>query len=145
MLWRYSRVDEKNDHSENELNPDSESSRPQQSSSLVGEDFRSLLKTISTENSDVTIETTRMISEKIFNQMSMKLNEIKFSLSFQRQKAIITAKVEKVLPSIQNTLDTQRTTYFTVVDWGSCGLLQSPKATNFTTVDRRSSELQPRS
>ena len=50
MLANYSRDDERNDHSENELNLDSGSSRPQQNSNLVGEDFRSLLNTNSKES-----------------------------------------------------------------------------------------------
>ena len=58
MLGSYSRIDEGNYQSENELNLDSESSRPQRNSNLTGEDFRSLL-TNSRENSQTTIETTR--------------------------------------------------------------------------------------
>ena len=50
MLGSYSRDDVGNDQSENELNLDSESSRPQRNSNVTGEDFRSLL-TNSRENS----------------------------------------------------------------------------------------------
>ena len=71
MLGNYSRNDERNDESENELNLDSESSRPQRNSNATGEDFRSLL-TNSRENSEITIETTRMINEEISNQMSFQ-------------------------------------------------------------------------
>ena len=39
--------------------------------------------------------------------MSRKLNEIKSSLNSQIQDAFTTAIAEEVLPSIQNTLDTQ--------------------------------------
>ena len=69
MLGSYSRDDEENDISEN-----SGSNRPQQSSNGIGEVFRSLLNTNSRENSEITIETTRMINEDISNQMSRKLN-----------------------------------------------------------------------
>ena len=62
MLRNYSRDNERNYQIEKELNPDSESSRPQQSFNLVGEDFRSLLITKIRENSETTVETTRMIS-----------------------------------------------------------------------------------
>ena len=41
MLGRYSRVDEENDISENGVNLDSGSNRPQQNSNVIGEDFRS--------------------------------------------------------------------------------------------------------
>ena len=58
MLGNYSRNDQENDHKENEINFDSESSRPQRTSNVTGEDFRSLL-TNSRENSEITLETTR--------------------------------------------------------------------------------------
>ena len=83
MLGSYSREDEDNNASENEANLDSGSNRPQQSSNVIVEDFRSLLNTNSRENSEITFETTRMISEEISNQMSRKLHEIKSSLSFK--------------------------------------------------------------
>ena len=79
MLGSYSRDYEENDISENGVNLDSGSNRPQQSSNVIGEDFRSLLNTNSRENSETTIETTRMINEEISSQMSRKLNEIKSS------------------------------------------------------------------
>ena len=82
MLGNYSRNDEENDHSENEINLDSESSRPQRTSNVTGEDFRSLL-TNSRENSEITIEITRMINEEISNQNSRRTNEVKTSLNFQ--------------------------------------------------------------
>ena len=44
MLGSYSRNDEMNDRSENELNLDSESSRPQRNSNVRGEDFRSIVE-----------------------------------------------------------------------------------------------------
>ena len=80
--------------------------RPQQNSNVVGEDFRSLIPN-SHENSEITIETTRMISDEVSSQVTRRLNEIKDSLHFQIQKAITTAVTEKVLPSIQISLDTQ--------------------------------------
>ena len=134
MLGRHSRNDEGNDQSEN---LDSESNSPQRNSNLSGDDFKSLL-TNSRENSEITIETTRLINEKISNQMSRRLNEIKTSLDSQIQNDIITAIVETVLPSIQNTLDLQGRAIFTVVDLESGGLQVSPRAANFTVVDRRS-------
>ena len=87
MLGSYSGNVEGNDQSENEMHLDSESSRPQRNSNTTGEDFRSLL-TNSRENSEITIETTRLINEEITNQMSRKLNEIKMSRNSQIQNAI---------------------------------------------------------
>ena len=141
MLGSYSRDDEENDISENGINLDSGSSRPQQSSNVIGEDFRSLLNTNSRENSEITIETTRLINEEISNQMSRKLNEFKSSLNIQIQDAIRNAITEKILPSIQNTLEMQDRGNHTIVDRGSIGLHDSPKSANFTTGDRRSSGL----
>ena len=90
----------------------------------------------------MTIETTGMISEEVSNQVPRKLHEIKSSLNSQIQDAITTAITEKVLPAIQNTLDTQGRAKFTVVDRGSNGLHEGPTAAIFTAVDRRSSGLQ---
>ena len=129
-LRSYSRDEDRNNQSEDELNLASGSSRPQQSSNLVGEDFRSLLNTNIRENSEMTSETTRMISGEILNQMSRKLNEIRSSLNSQIQDAITTAIAEKVLPSIQNTLGVQGRSNFTVEDRRSSGLQVSPGAVN---------------
>ena len=142
MLGSYYRCDEENNISENEGNLDSGSSRPQQSSNVIGEDFRSLLNTNIRENSEITIETTRLINEKISNQMSRKLNEVKTSLSSQVQEAITAAITNTVLPAIQNTLETQGRLDFTVVDRGSNGPHLSPGPTDFTVRDRRSGGLQ---
>ena len=142
MIGSYSRDENRNEQSESELNLDLGSKRPQQSSNLIGEDFRSLLYTNSRENSEMTVETNRMISEEINNQMSRKLNEIREILNYQIQDAITSAITDKVLPSIQNTLSKQGRVNFTVVDRGSCGPHEGPTAANSTTVDQRSSGLQ---
>ena len=115
--------------------------RPERNSNVLGEDFRSLL-TNSRENSEVTIEMTRMISEETSNQVSRRLNEIKDGLSFQIQDAIPTAIAEKVLPSIQNTLNTHGGANFTAVDRESNWLQEGPRTNNFTVVDRESNWLQ---
>ena len=141
MLGSYSRDDEENNMSENEMNLGSGSSRPQQSSNVIGEDFRSLLNTNSRENSEITIQTTRLINEEISNQVTRKLNEIKTSLNSQIQDAITVAITRTVLPSIQNTLETQGRSNFTVVDRGSNGPHPSPMPTDSTIKDRRSSGL----
>ena len=141
MLGSYSRNDEGNDQSENELNLNSDSSRPQRNSNVTGEDFKSLL-TNSRENREVTIETTRLINEEIANQMSRRLNEIKSDFNSRIQMAITAAVADTVLPSIQNTLEMQGRSNFTMVDRASNGPHPGPKTDNFTMVDRRSSGLQ---
>ena len=130
MLGSYARDGERIEQSENELNLDSGSNRLHQNSNLVGEDFRSLLNTNSRENSEITIETTRMINEEISNQMSGKLNEIKTSLNSQIQSAISAAITITILPSIQNTLGMQGRSNFTVVDRGSDGPQRNPEVVN---------------
>ena len=142
MLGSYDRDDERAEQSESELNLDSGSNRLHQNPNLVGEDFRSLLNTNSRENSEVTVETTRLINEEISNQMSRRLNEIKSSLNSQIQNAISAAIADTVLPSIQNTLETQGRTNFTIMDRGSNELHPSSKAGDFTKEDRRSNGLQ---
>ena len=142
MLGKYSRDDKENNISENEVNLDSGSSRPQQSSNVIGEDFRSLLNTNCRENSEIAIETTRLINEEISNQMSRKLNEVKTSLNSQIQEAITAAITSTVLPSIQNTLEKQGRPNIITVDRGSNGLHPSQRSTDFTIRDRRSSGLQ---
>ena len=141
MLGSYSRDDE-NNASEDGMNLDLESNRLQQSSNVIGEDFRSLLNTNSRENSQVTIETTRIISDEVSNQISRRLNEINTSLKFQIQDAISNAITEKILPSIQNTLEMQGRPNSTMVDRRSNGLHPSPRSTEFTIKDQRSSGLQ---
>ena len=64
LLRNYSRNDEKYDQSEDEMNLGSGSGRPQQNTNLVVEDFRSLLDFNSRENSEMTTETTGMISDE---------------------------------------------------------------------------------
>ena len=139
MLGSYARDDERIEQSENELNLESGSNRPHQNSNLAGEDFRSLLNTNSRENSEITIETTRMINEEISNQMSGKLNEIKTSLNSQIQSAISAAITNTILPSTQNSLGMQGRSDFTVVDRGSDGLQLGPRTSNFTMEGQRSS------
>ena len=116
MLGSYDRDDERAEQSESELNLDSGSNRLHQNPNLAGEDFRSLLNTNSRGNSEVTVETTRLINEEISNQMSRRLNEIKSSLNSQIKNAVSAAIADTVLPSIQNTLEMQGRTNFAMVD-----------------------------
>ena len=141
MLGNYSTINQDEDRSEAEINLDSESSRPLRTSNVTGEDFRSLL-TNSRENSEITIETNRLINEEISNQMSRRLNEIKTSLNSQIQNAITAAITETVLPSIQNVLEMQGRPNFTVVDRASNGPHPATRTGNSTVEDQRSSGRQ---
>ena len=141
MLGNYSTINQDDDRSEAEINLDSESSRPLRTSNVTGEDFRSLL-TNSRENSEITIETNRLINEEISNQMSRRLNEIKTSLNSQIQNAITAAIADTVLPSIQNVLEMQGRPNFTIVDRESNGPHPAPRTGNSTVEDQRSSGRQ---
>ena len=141
MLGSYTSNEVRDDQSENELNLDSESSKPQRNSNLTGEDFRSLL-TNSRENREITVETSRLINEEISNRVSRRLNEIKTSVDSQIQDAITSAITSTVLPFIQNTLEMQGRANFTMVDRGSVGPHPGPKVANSTMEYQRSSGLQ---
>ena len=123
------------------MNLDSESGRLQRNSNVTGEDFRSLL-TNSRENSEITIETTRLINDEICSHLSRKLNEIKTNLNSQIQNAISTAITNTVLPSIQNTLNMQGEPNFNIVDPRSNEPHQGLKAACSVSKNLRSSERQ---
>ena len=81
-----------------------------QPSNPIGEDFRSLIKTNSRGNSEITIETARMINKYITTQVTRKLDEIRDDFKNQIVEVINTintAITEKVLPSIQNVFEVQ--------------------------------------
>ena len=71
------------------------------------EDFRLLLNRNLTEISGVTVETRRMVCSGITSQMSRRLQEIESDFNAHIVEAINCAIVEKVLPSIQNTVKSQ--------------------------------------
>ena len=68
MLGSYSRNVETNGYNDSDINQDSESNRLQRNSNLVGEDSGPLPNTTSRENSEITMGTTRMISDEITNK-----------------------------------------------------------------------------
>ena len=142
MIGCYSRDDERNEQSENDLNLDSGSSMPQQNSNLTEEDFRSLLNTSSRENSKITIENTRIIGDEIASQVTTKLNDIRSSLPWQNQEAINTAITERVLPSIENSLVARGGANVTMEDQRANRLHDNPRAPIFTKMDYKSSGLQ---
>ena len=56
---------------------DPESRRRQQDLDQNEGNYRSLLNTNSSENSEITVETSRMINSEISSQMSRKMEEMK--------------------------------------------------------------------
>ena len=79
------------------------------------EDFRSLLNTNSRENSEIIIETAKLINSEITSQVSKKLNELKRDLNTEILDSINLARSEKVLAVIQNTMESNDRV------WGICG------------------------
>ena len=127
MFGNYLRNIEGNEQDESEVNVDSGSNRPQQNSNIIRENFRSLLSINSRENSEMILETTRMMSDEIANHVSRRLTEIRLSLNSQIQDVISTTITEKVLPFIQNTLDVQGRKKSTIMDQRSSGRHRNPE------------------
>ena len=70
--------------------------------------YRSLLNTNLSENSEIAVETSRMINSEISSQMSRKIEEMKSDLNSHILKANNSAIEERILPSIENVLASSR-------------------------------------
>ena len=73
------------------------------------------------ENSEITVETSRAINSEISSQMSRKLEEMRSDLNSHILNAIDSAIEEKVIPSIRNALESQNSTKNTNTDLRSAG------------------------
>ena len=62
------------------------------------------MNTDSSENSEITVETSRMINSEIASQMSRKFVEKKTDLNSHILELLNTAFEEKILPSIENAI-----------------------------------------
>ena len=139
MLGSYSRDAQVEQGNISDVEGDFESDRRQQSTDLVEGNFRSLLNTNVSENSEITAETMRAINSEISSQMSRKLDEMKSDLNLQIMDAINSAIQEKVLPSIENTLNSVKTTQNTKWDIRSDGRHSSLVGQSASNSDPRSS------
>ena len=139
MLGSYSRNELDCQLGEREAELDLESNGPQ-TSNTISEDFRSLINTNSRENSEITIETARLINNEITSQMTRKLDEIRSDLNSQILEVINSAITEKVLPSIQNVLGVQNPESDAIRDSQSGRLNRSPED-RFGHMDRQSQRL----
>ena len=101
MLGAYSRNDLVEDENNTEPEVDLESGRLQRSEGQTESNFRSLLNTNPSENSEITVETNRLINSEISSQMSRKLEELKTDLNSHIFDVINSALEERVLPSIK--------------------------------------------
>ena len=105
MLGSYSRNElENNSEDRNIIEVNLGSDRPRQDVVRNIEDLRSLLNSNSRENSETTLETVRLVN----TELTRRIEEIKRDLNSQIIESINSAINEKILPSIRNTLGSQR-------------------------------------
>ena len=95
------------------------------------------------ENSCLTVETSRAISSEISSQMSRKFEEMQSSLNSQILDVINTAIDTRVLPSIKNAVRRQNSAKNTSLDLRSDGLHQDNAAQENSQKDLRSNRLHP--
>ena len=83
---------------------DLESEGQQKDANPLERNFRSLLNTNLSENSEFTAETSRAINSEISPQMSRKLEGLKSDLNSHILEVINSAIEGKVIPRIRNVL-----------------------------------------
>ena len=108
MLGNYSNSGIRDQNTVDQIEIDPESSRRQPGFSHEESNYRSLLNTNLSENSEITVETSRAISSEISSQMSRKLEEMKSDLNSHIMEVINSAIDEKILPSIENVIVNHR-------------------------------------
>ena len=108
MLGNYSNSEIRDQNTVDQIEIDPESSRRQPGFSHEESNYRSLLNTNLSENSEITVETSRAISSEISSQMSRKLEEMKSDLNSHIMEVINSAIDEKILPSIENVIVNHR-------------------------------------
>ena len=108
MLGNYVNSDSRGQDTVDQLEIDPESSRRQQGFGQEESNYRYLLYTNLSENSEITAETSRAISSEISSQMSRKLEEMKSDLNSHILEVINSAIDEKILPSIENVIANKR-------------------------------------
>ena len=74
----------------------------------VESNYRSLLNTNLSENSEITVETSRAINSEISSQMSRRSEEMKSDLNSHILEVINSAIEDKILPSIENVITSNR-------------------------------------
>ena len=107
------------------------------------EDYQTFLNNNPSENSCLTIETSRVISSEISSQMSRKFQEMQTSLNSQILDVINTAIDTRVLPSIKNAVRRQNSAKNTSLDLRSDGLHEDTAAPGNSQKDLRSNGLYP--
>ena len=121
---------------------DLESKRQQREANMVERNFRTLLNTNESENSEITAETSRTIYSEVSSQMSRKFEEMKSDLNLHILDVINSALEEKVLPSITNAVEIKNSTKNTNLDLRSDGPHPSKFSQGRYQRDFRSNRLQ---
>ena len=101
-----------------------------------------MLNTNSRENSEITVETPRIIGDETAIQVTRKLKDIRSSSNLQIQEATNTAIAETAHPFIENSLVAHGRANINMEDQRANGLQGSRRAPKFTMVDIRSRGLQ---
>ena len=96
------------------------------------------------ENSCLTVETSKAISSEISSQMSKKFEELQSSSNSQILDVLNTAIDTRVLPSIKNAVRRQNSAKNTSLDLRSDGLHQDNAAQENSQKDLRSDRLHPK-
>ena len=143
MLGSYQR--ENNEfRSENNENTLDQRSNERESQDRNVDEYQIFLNNNPSENSCLTIETSRAISSEILSQMSRKFQEMQTSLNSQIMDVINTAIDTRVLPSIKNTVKRQNSAKNTNLDLRSDGLQEDTAAPENSQKDLRSNRLRPK-
>ena len=142
MLGSYQRVNNEFRSENNEKTLDQRSKEREGQDRNV-EDYQTFLNNNPSENSCLTIETSRAISSEISSQMSRKFQEMQTSLNSQILDVINTAIDTRVLPSIKNAVKRQNSAKTTNLDLRSDGLHEDTAAPENSQEDLRSNRLHP--
>ena len=108
MLGNYTNSGIRDQEAVDQIEIDPESRRRQQDLDQNEANYRSLLNTNLSENSEITVETSRMINSEIPSQMSRKIEEMKSDLNSHILEVINSAIEEKILPSIENVITSKK-------------------------------------
>ena len=108
MLGNYTNSENRDQEAIDQIGIDPESERRQQALDQNEPNYRSLLNTNLSENSEITVETSRMINSEISLQMSRKIEEMKSDLNSHILEVINSAIEERILPSIENVITSNR-------------------------------------
>ena len=145
LLGSYQRDNSEMQDRTSENGIDLESNRRDDSSNHNENDYRTYLKTKNSENSGMTVETSRAISSEISLQMSRKLEEMQTNLNSHILDAINAVIEGKVLPSIKNAVKIENSVKSTNLDLRSDGPHPSNSSQARPQVDLQSNGLQPES